>query len=36
MLCPVAHTFTHRDQPDHGGRADEDTQRSQAGAHLLQ
>ena len=35
LLCLTADAFAHRHQPDHGGRADEDTQRSQAGTHLL-
>jgi hypothetical protein len=36
LLRALADPFAHRHQPDHGGRADEDPQRGQPGAHLLQ
>ena len=35
LLRPVADPFSHRDQPDHGRRADKDPQGGQGGTHLL-
>jgi hypothetical protein len=35
LLRPIADAFPHRDQPDHGGRANENAKRSESRAQLL-